>query len=88
MGKHERLAEKFFLPKKPGNIRFGDVKSMLKYFGCKHINGKGSANKFIHENFDYAISIHAHDDGYTLKAYEVENVKNALIDLGVNDEEE
>lgn len=64
-------------------IRFKDVKALLTSYGFDVKPGGGSRNKAVNREHKIILIIHAHNPGDCIKPYNVREIREALIKLGI-----
>ena len=67
-----KLLEK--LKSKPKDFRWDELEKLLRGFGYKLEQNRGSRRKFVHEDSGVMISLHKPHPGNELKSYQIADV--------------
>lgn len=83
MSSTEKLLEKLTAKPTPRNFPWDDLVTLLGRLGYQEIMGGGSRRKFIHAVTKHSIHLHKPHPGNNLKAYQVNQVIDSLINEGL-----
>jgi predicted RNA binding protein YcfA (HicA-like mRNA interferase family) len=69
----------------PNSLNFKAIENLLKALGCKVIEGDGSRVRFVKDQA--VLTLHRPHPGKEAKPYQVRDVRNYLVMLGVSQED-
>lgn len=69
----------------PKSLNFKAIENLLKALGCEVIEGDGSRMRFVKDQA--VLTLHRPHPGKEAKPYQVRDVRNYLIILGVSQED-
>lgn len=81
--KYEKTIESIMTDPISNNISFRKTISMLESYGFVVSSGSGSRYKVTHANLKYPIIIHSHNNGSSLKPYNIKDIREALKEVGI-----
>ena len=79
--KQKRTLEAVFSDPSSGTIEWVSIESLLVSVGCRVIEGKGSAVKFVLD--DFIVRFHRPHPGKEAKPYQVKDARLFLRSIGV-----
>lgn len=83
MPKKDTLLEKLFSPRKPRNFTVNELDALMRYCNCeKTPGGRGSAISYYHIATGHILRFDGPHPGNELYFYQIDKVRDFLIDVG------
>ncbi|MCK5010088.1 MAG: type II toxin-antitoxin system HicA family toxin [Deltaproteobacteria bacterium] len=81
MGTRKKLLQKFLAKPVRKDITFNELETLLKSFGYKKLEGRGSKVKFFKKDTEDMINLHKPHPRNTLKVYIVKLLQEKLKEI-------
>jgi predicted RNA binding protein YcfA (HicA-like mRNA interferase family) len=78
MSRQEKLIQKLTAIPTPSDVKWDELKAILKHLGYEMLNNKGSRRKFVHNKTKEIISLHEPHPQPEVKVYAIKQVVEQL----------